>query len=126
MALNHASPGEVVDLRPLGPQLVGARTHAIVRTTSFEAVRLVVPAGTEIPSHKVAGAITLYCIEGQAELGLSNGTVKMRAGDWVHLEGGAPHSVKGVEDTSMLLTILFMDNHSGSDETADNAEEADD
>lgn len=122
MALNHAAPGEVVDLRPLGPQLAAATTRAIVRAPGFEAVRLVVPAGTEIPSHKVAGAITLYCIEGHARLGLSNGTVDMRAGDWLHLECGAPHSVKGVEDTSMLLTILFPRTHPDSDDTANNSE----
>ena len=126
MALNHAAPEEVVDLRPLGPQLAGARTRAIVRAPVFEGVHLVVQAGMEIPSHKVAGPITLHCIERQAALGLSNGTVGMRAGDWVHLECGAPHSVTGVKDTSMLLTILFMGNHPGSDATADNVEEPDD
>ena len=126
MALRHAAPGEVVDLRPMGSQLSAAKTHAIVREPYFEAVRLVVPAGTEIPSHRVAGAITLYCIEGHAQLNLDDGTVEMRAGDWLHLEGSAPHSVKGVEDTSMLLTILFVATHSDSDGMADNADEEDD
>lgn len=122
MALRHAAPGEVVDLQPLGAQLAAAKTHAIVRTLNFEAVRLVVPAGTEIPSHRVAGAITLYCIEGHAQLDLEDGTVEMRAGDWLHLEGGALHSVKGVEDTSMLLTILLVDTHPTSDDPANNSD----
>ena len=64
MALRHAQPGEVIDLRPLGEGLAEARTSAIVRTPSFEAVRLIVPAGTEIPTHKVPGRIMLQCIEG--------------------------------------------------------------
>jgi quercetin dioxygenase-like cupin family protein len=107
MAPKHADPGEVVDLRPLGERLGAAKTSAIVRTGSFEAVRLVVPAGTEIPSHKVGGKITLHCIEGHAQLGLSGGPIDLRAGDWVYLKGGEPHSVKGIEDASLLLTILF-------------------
>lgn len=107
MALKHAAPGEAVDLRPLGPRLFAARTHAIVRTSSFEAVRLVVPAGVEIPSHRVPGRITLQCIEGHAQLGLSDATIDLRAGDWVYLDGDEPHSVKGMEDASLLLTILF-------------------
>jgi len=107
MALKHATAGEVVDLRPLGPGLSSASTHAIVRVDAFEAVRLVVPAGTGIPSHKVPGPITLHCIKGHARLGLDDQTIELRGGDWVHLEGGAPHSVEGVEDTSLLLTILF-------------------
>jgi quercetin dioxygenase-like cupin family protein len=107
MALKHAAPGEVVDLRPLGPRLFTARTQAIVRTSSFEAVRLVVPAGVEIPSHRVPGRITLQCIEGHAQLGLSDETTDLRAGDWVYLDGNERHSVKGIEDASLLLTILF-------------------
>ena len=107
MALKHAAPGEVVGLRPLGPRLSDARTHAIVRTSSFEAVRLVVPVGVEIPSHRVPGRITLQCIEGHAELGLSDETINLRAGDWVYLDGDEPHSVRGIEDASLLLTILF-------------------
>jgi len=121
MALNHAAPGEVLDLRQLGPQLAATRTRAIVRTPDFEAVRLVVPAGTEIPSQKVAGPITLYCIEWQAKLGLSDGTVDMRADDRLHLEGGAPNSVTGIEHTLLLLKIPFLGNQPRSDETAENA-----
>jgi hypothetical protein len=64
MALKHAEPGEIVDLCPLGDRLTTAKTNAIVRTSSFEAVRLVVPVGTEISSHKVPGKIMLLCIEG--------------------------------------------------------------
>jgi quercetin dioxygenase-like cupin family protein len=107
MALKHADPGEVVDLRPLGDRLDAAKTSALVRTGSFEAVRLVLPAGTEIPSHKVAQQITLHCLEGHVQLGLSAGPVDLRAGDWLYLEGGEPHSLKGIEDASLLLTILF-------------------
>ena len=122
MALKHTAPAEVVDLLPLGPRFGDAKTHAIVRAAQFEAIRLVLPAGTEIPTHNVVGPITLYCIEGHARLDLDVGQVEMRAGDWLHLEGGTPHSVKGVEDTSMLLTILFVVTHSGSDDTEDNSE----
>jgi quercetin dioxygenase-like cupin family protein len=107
MALKHAEPGEVVDLRPLGESLGDAKTRAIVRTGSLEAVRLVVPAGTEIPSHRVDGEITLHCIEGHAQLDLAGGAVDLRMGDWVYLAGGTPHSVRGIEDASLLLTILF-------------------
>ena len=107
MALKHAQPGEVVDLRPLGEHLAEARTSAIVRTSSFEAARLVLAAGSEIPTHKVAGRITLHCIEGRVELGLPDADVELVAGDWLYLDGGEPHSVRGVEDSSLLLTILF-------------------
>jgi len=107
MALKHAARGEAVDLRPLGPRLSAARTHAIVRTSSFEAVRLIVPAGVEIPSHRVSGRIILQCIEGHTQLQLTDETIDLRAGDWVYLDGNESHSVKGIQDTSLLLIILF-------------------
>lgn len=107
MALKHAEAGEVVNLRPFGDRLPDAKTSALVRTPGFEAVRLVVRAGAEIPEHKVPGRITLLCIEGMVDLGLSDGPRRLGAGDWIWLQGGEPHSVKGVEDASLLLTILF-------------------
>lgn len=107
MALRHARPEEVVDLRPLGAALDGAKTSALVKTSAFEAIRLVVPAGVEIPPHKVSGHITLQCIEGHVQLGTSNAVLDLRASDWVYLEGGEMHWVKGVESSSLLLTILF-------------------
>ena len=107
MAVHHASAGEIVDLRPLGDGLSGARTTAIVKTEAFEAIRLVVHAGTEIQTHQVPGPIMLHCLEGVVRLGLAGSSLELTAGHWVYLDGGAKHSVKGVEDSSLLLTILF-------------------
>lgn len=107
MALKHARPEEVVDLRPLGAALDGTKTAAIVKTSAFEAIRLIVPADTELPPHKVSGHITLHCIEGHAQLGTRKAVLDLRAGHWVYLEGDEMHWVKGVEPSSLLLTILF-------------------
>lgn len=105
MALPHAEPGEVVDFRPLGPTLAATKTAAPVKSDRFEAIRLVVPAGTTIPTHQVSGYITLQCLEGRVALGPVR--IELAAGDWLYLERGAPHSVEGIEDASLLLTILF-------------------
>ncbi|QOZ55400.1 cupin domain-containing protein [Bradyrhizobium sp. CCBAU 53338] len=107
MALQHAKPGEVVDLRPLGGKLKDAKTAAIIKSEHFEAVRLIVLAGTEIAPHKVPGNIMLHCLEGRISLGLANSSITLGAGEWVYLTGGAIHALKGIEDSSLLLTILF-------------------
>ena len=107
MALKRAKAGEVIDLRPLGSNLKETKTTAIIKAEKFEAIRLVVLAGREIPSHEVAGNITLHCLEGRVALGLEQSTIEINAGEWVYLDGGEPHSVKGIEDSSLLLTILF-------------------
>lgn len=107
MALPHAKPGESVDLTPLGETLKEAKTQAIIKTDSFEAIRLVLQAGTEIPSHKVPGEITLHCLEGCVSLGLTGSVINLRAGEWLYLNGGELHSVKAEENSSLLLTIIL-------------------
>ena len=48
MAIPHAKPGEIVDVRPLGSALASAQTQTLVRAEQVEVIRLVVPAGKEI------------------------------------------------------------------------------
>ena len=107
MALHHAEPGEIIDLRPLGSKLKITKTVAISKTDHFEAIRLVVPAGAFIDPHAVPGELTLFCLEGRVILGLPTRDVTLNAGEWLYLSGGETHSVKGVEDASLLLTILL-------------------
>ena len=108
MALKHATAGEVVNLSPLGERLREARTEAIVKSKSFEAVRLVVHAGRVIPTHKVPGQITLHCLEGRVEIGLYDSSLELGPNDWAYLDGGEPNAVRGIEDSSLLLTILLV------------------
>ena len=108
MALHHIKPGEVADLAPLQEKLGDTKTSALAKSNSFEAIRLVVPAGKEIPVHEVPGERTLHCLEGRALLQLDSETIELSTGQWVYLEGGKRHAVKGIEDTSLLLTILFV------------------
>jgi quercetin dioxygenase-like cupin family protein len=107
MALHHARSGEIVDLSPLGSALRNTHTTALVKSDAFEAVRLVVSAGTEIPSHHVSGKFSLHCLEGRVLLGLASSDLELSAGQWVYFDGGITHSVKGIENSSLLLTIMF-------------------
>ena len=112
MALHHAKPGEIVDLGPLGSGLRDVSTAAIIKADHFEAIRLIVHAGVQIPQHKVSGEITLHCLEGHVELGVDPAPIVLKANEWIYLEGGAPHSVRAIEDSSLLLTI-FLDHARG-------------
>ena len=65
MAIPHARPGEVVGVRPLGAALKEAKTGTLIKTETLEVIRLVLPAGKQIPPHQVAGEITVQCLEGR-------------------------------------------------------------
>jgi quercetin dioxygenase-like cupin family protein len=107
MAIPHAQPGEVVDVRPLGPALASAQTATLLRAGQVEVRRLVVPAGEEIAEHKAKGEIVVYCLEGRVAYTAFGKTQTLEAGKLLYLPTGEPHSVKGVEDASLLVTVLL-------------------
>jgi quercetin dioxygenase-like cupin family protein len=107
MAIAHAQPGEVIDVRPLGPALAGARTTTLVKTESLEVIRLVIPRGKEIPAHKTRGEITVECVEGRVAFTTGGVTHELGAGQLLYLRGEQPHSVLGIDDASLLMTITF-------------------
>lgn len=107
MALHHANSGEVVELAPLGAGLQEAHTTALVKTDSFEAIRLVLKAGETLPDHKVAGRFTLHCLEGRVELDLADKTLPLAAHQWVFFDAGVTHGLRALEPSSLLLTILL-------------------
>jgi quercetin dioxygenase-like cupin family protein len=107
MAIPHASPGQVIDIRPLGSRLSESITTTLIKTDRLEVIRLVVPAGKEIPPHKVDGEITVQCLEGRIEFNTPQGPKQLEAGEMLFLEGSQEHSVKGVADATVLVTILL-------------------
>lgn len=107
MALHHASSGEIVDLRPLGSKLPDVHTAALVKTDSFEAIRLVLRAGEELRQHKVTSKFTLHCIEGRVALGLPDRVLELGSHEWIFIDGDVPHALRAIEDASLLLTIML-------------------
>ena len=65
MSVPHANPGDVVDLRPLGAALATTPTRTLVKTGVLTVVRMVVPAGKEIPTHTAKGELVVQCLEGK-------------------------------------------------------------
>jgi quercetin dioxygenase-like cupin family protein len=107
MAIPHAQPGEIVNVRPLGAALASAQTKTLLRAEDVEVIRLIVPAGREIPEHKAKGEIVVHCLEGRVTFSAFGKTQALQAGELLYLPTGEPHTVKGVEDASLLLTILL-------------------
>src|SRR5260221_7713983 len=107
MSNPHAKPGEVVHVRPSGSALAPAQTKTLVRTEQVEVIRLVVPAGKEIPEHKAKGEVVVHCLEGRVAFTAHGKTQNLEVGKLLYLPTGEPHSVKGSENASLLLTILL-------------------
>jgi|SRR5699024_16823 len=107
MATHHASPAEVVDLETWAQDLPHEKTKVIVKADEMELARLVIPAGKEIPTHKVTGPIIVHCISGQIELAAMGKTQRLMPNQLLYLMPDEPHLVKAIEDSVVLLTIIF-------------------
>jgi quercetin dioxygenase-like cupin family protein len=108
MAIPHAQSGQVISVRPLGPALTDERTVALFKTEDLEVMRLVLTAGKSLPPHKVAGEITIQCIEGRIDVSLDGTSRILDAGDLIYLARDVVHGVVAIEDASVLVTIALL------------------
>jgi len=106
MSIQHARPNEIVQL-PLGTALVDSKTTTLVKSDHLELIRLVLPAGKEIPLHKAPGEITVQCLEGRIDFTAEDKTQELIPGQLLYLIAGEPHALTAIEDSSVLVTLLL-------------------
>ena len=99
-------PSEIIHAGPLGASLAGAKTTTLLRTPALTVLRLIVRAGQYIQRHTAPGDATIHCLEGAIDFTDGNRTRRLTAGHLLHLAAGRLHSVRGVEDASVLVTIV--------------------
>ena len=107
MAIPHASPNEVVDVRPLGREISEQDSQLLIRTEHLEVFRYALPAGKSIQEHTAAGLMIVQCIEGAVAFTALGRTQTLAAGDMLYLADAAPHSLAALADSSLLVTILL-------------------
>ena len=78
----------------------------LMKSSGLELIRLVIPAGKEIPPHRAPGEITVQCIEGHVAFEHDGHAVDLHAGDLLHLCPQESHALKGISDSSVLVTRL--------------------
>lgn len=101
-----AHPGDVVDVRPLGSAVASAHVRTLVRTTNVEVVRLIVCADQEIPQRKSTGEIIVHCLEGTVAVTALEKSQVLECGQLLYLPAGELHALKGIQNASLLLTIV--------------------
>ena len=107
MALIHAQPGDVIDIRPYGPALQVALSKALFKSAHLEVMRLVLPEGKAVPQHHLAGEVTIQCLEGRVALSAGDRVLELLPGELLWLAANTPYSMVGREDTSVLMTITL-------------------
>ena len=108
MTIHHASSGELIDVRPLEDKLRTTATTALFKTSHLEVSRCwsCVLART-CPRTMYQGEMTVQCLEGRVELGGRGYRAADAGRQLICLAGGATHSMKAIEDSSVLITMLL-------------------
>ncbi len=99
------APDRVIHL-PLGEAVGAGSSTTLLKAFGLELIRLVIPAGTEIPPHRAAGEITVQCIEGHVAFEHDGHAVDLHAGDLLYVCPQETHALKGIVDSSVLVTRL--------------------
>lgn len=99
------SPDRVIHL-PLGDAVGAADSITLMRSAGFELIRLVIPEGKMIAPHRVAGEITVQCLEGHVTLEHDGHALDLHAGDLLHLCPQESHALRGIAHSSVLVTSL--------------------
>jgi quercetin dioxygenase-like cupin family protein len=79
-----------------------------VKTKTIEVRRLTHPKGQAIPTHHARGEITVHCLEGRIAFTASGETRHVGAAQLIVLAAGEPHSLIGLEDSTVLVTKVLI------------------
>ena len=107
MALSHATAGQAVNVQPLGARLLDTKTSALFKSQDLELIHLVLAKGKSLPPHKVAGEITIQCLEGRLDISVDGHSQVLEPGQLLFLQRNALHAVTALEDASGLVTIAL-------------------
>lgn len=107
MAIEHAAPGDVIDVRPLGEKLRQAESETLIRTNHLEVFRYVLHAGKVVREHAASGLMILQCLEGEVEFEAQGHAQVLVAGSMLYLADREPHALTARQDSSLLVTVLL-------------------
>jgi quercetin dioxygenase-like cupin family protein len=101
-----AAAGDVVSLRPLGAALASAPTKTLARGDGLEVTRVIVAARQELAEQETTGVTVIQCLEGKVTCTAFGRPQQLEAGDLIYLPAGERHSIKGVKNAALLVTVF--------------------
>lgn len=117
-----ATFSQIINVQPWGDTLRQHQTESIGHFQQVELVRLVVRTGERLPPHRAASLVTLQSLEGET-LVLREGVEPLRLtpGLLVCLAKNEVHTLEGVRDGSLLMTIVGEGKPTAPDKAASDA-----
>src|SRR5262249_5462893 len=105
MIIPQAVPGEVLNIRPPDEDSAGSPSVTLVRMGDLEITRAIVAKGEEQPSLETPCDVVILCLEGRVTVQVQDEWKEVAAGQMLYLTCGEAHTIRGVAERSLLLTI---------------------
>ena len=109
MNQGHVQSGEVINLETLKEDMQVDSSYALVKTSDMEVIRMALKKGKVVSENSVSGEISVQCLTGSIEFKVGNQVRNLTHGDWLYLKKKQVYSYTVLEDTILLVTILFTD-----------------
>ena len=106
MTDTHDRPGHLVEILPAETSLSASETSRLVQTNDLEVIRLIVPAGQDVPTHEIQGEIVVHCVVGRVSIRAMEVIQELRANQLLRYKTNEPISVQGIENAVLLVTIV--------------------
>jgi len=84
----------------------GITSKVLLKDDPLNVTLFCMAAETDISEHTSRKKGTVYILEGDGVFVLDGKEIKMKPGVLIHLENDALHSLKTIEDTSFLLSLI--------------------
>lgn len=84
----------------------GTLSRVLYKDDSIRLVLFGFDTDQELTEHTAALPAVVQIIRGRAEIGLGDQTVIARPGTWIHMAAHLSHSVRALEPTVLLLTLI--------------------
>ena len=109
--VRFAPPQHVIDLRAQARELAqaparrGHRQKALYRHGRITVALFTFDAGSRLPEHVAAGAVTINVLDGRLQVAAGGQEHALPAGTLLILAPGVPHAVRAEEPSTVLLQV---------------------
>lgn len=81
----------------------------MLETNSAKEIRIVMPKNSVMKEHQAPGAIVVQILEGKIWFEVNGTKHEFKSGDMLSLEANIPHSLGGIENSILRLTLSKND-----------------
>ncbi len=87
----------------------GLDIQALLETESSKEIRIVMPKDAIMKEHKAPGAIVVQVLQGHIWFEVKGKKNEFKSGDMLALDAKVPHSLGGLENSIIRLTLSKID-----------------